>query len=166
MALWINTIFGFLFVLTSHPLHMTFTNIEYIETRQKWEVSIKLFKDDFGDELKRLYGVDIDFEKLEDDPERAVYFQRFVSDHFSLQINNAKIGIKDWKFIGEKINYEAVWLNYAFTFNDLPKSIEIRNSLMFGLFRDQKNLLIFNYKDRQKAFQFRHNKEKIAFELD
>ncbi len=166
MALGINWIFCFLFILTSHPLHMSFTNIEYSASKQKWEVSVKLFKDDFAVEMLRIYGVKLNIENEDEDQEKSAYFHRFISDHFMLKINEDTIGIDCWEFEGKKLNFEAIWLNYSFEFQDQPKDIEIKNTLMFGLFQDQKNLLIFKYKDKQKAYQFRRNKPQIHFVIE
>ncbi len=149
----------------SHPLHMSYTNIEYVDSLQRWEMSVKLFKDDFGDELLRLYGKELIVnDTLNSDVE--YYFNQYLKENFLLQINDEIIKTDSLKYKGTKINFEAVWLNYSFITKELPKFIKIRNELMFSLFQDQKNLLIFNYKGKQKAYQFRHNKPDIEFEID
>ena len=128
-------------------------------------MSVKLFKDDFGDELSRLYGMEL----MHDDTlntEAECFFSKYLSENFVLQINEEIIESDSLKYEGTKMNFEAIWLNYSFINNDIPKFIKVRNKLMFGLFQDQKNLLIFNYKGKQKAFQFRHNKPDIEFEID
>jgi hypothetical protein len=144
---------------------MSYTNIEYVDSLKRWEMSVKLFKDDFGDELSRLYGMEL----MHDDilnTEAEGFFSKYLSENFVLQINEEIIESDSLKYEGTKMNFEAVWLNYSFINNDIPKFIKVRNKLMFGLFQDQKNLLIFNYKGKQKAFQFRHNKPDIEFEID
>ncbi len=166
MGLWINWIFGVILILTSHPLHLSVTNIEYNDSINKWVVSVKLFKDDFADELYRLYQVDLDIDKESTGQEQEAYFRSFIADHFMLQINKDTIGVDTWEFTGRQVNPEAILLNYSFYYSDLPRDIYIENSLMFGLFPDQKNLLIFTFKDEQKAFQFRQNKPQIHFVIE
>jgi hypothetical protein len=160
----ISLIAGVLFSILSHPLHLSITNLEYSEANQIWEVSIKLFKDDFGDEMKRLYGINADFDKPDSKVDTLAYID-YVRDNFELRLNDKIIKVDDWSFQGKKVNFEAVWLNFSFYFDELPEKASIENTLMFRLFNDQKNLLIFTYKDIQKSFQFRHNKPKFKFDI-
>lgn len=166
MALGINWIFSIIFIFISHPLHMSFTNIEYSASKQKWEVSVKLFKDDFAVEINKLYDVLVDIEDEGENQVDAACFQQFISDHFMLIINKDTIDVDSWEFLGKKLNFEAIWLKFSFEFQGIPKNIEIKNTLMFGLFQDQKNLLIFKYKNEQKAYQFRKNKPQIHFVIE
>jgi len=166
MSLWISWFISVFFILGSHPLHMSFTNIEYNDSIQEWEVSVKLFKDDFADEMKRLYSVDIDIEVGIVDSVQQKSCHSFISDYFDLRINDDVIGVDSWKYQGSKLNFEAIWLNYSFPYNEEPRDIEVKNTLMFSLFRDQKNLLIFTFNDFQKAWQFRHNKPQIHFKVE
>ena len=165
MVIGINLIAAIFFSLLSHPLHMSFTNIEYNESTQGWDLSVKLFHDDFGDELKRLYNLESILEDSVSQIESDVY-GKYLSDVFSLKFDDVDIDIDNWTFEGKKLNHEAIWLNYSFYHDELPEKIRIKNKLMFGLFQDQKNLLIFTYKGKQKAYQFRHNKPEIEFEID
>ena len=166
MALWINSILSVLILLASHPLHMSFTNFEYNEEGRKWELTFKLFKDDFSDEVKRLYGLDLSLESEQELEGQDVYFRRFIDDQFSVAINGENIETKDWEYQGSKLNFEAIWLEFSFNYTGKPKKVQIENRLMFGLFEDQKNLLIFTYKGQQKAYQFRHNKPEAIIEIE
>lgn len=160
----INLMAGVFFSLLVHPLHLSVTNVEFSESRELWEVSVKLFKDDFGDELKRLYGIETDFEGLESRKD-SLAFKDYIRRNLEIEINGRKLRSEDWVYEGKKVNFEAVWLNFSFRFEDNPKAVTLINTLMFSLFNDQKNLLIFTYKDDQKAFQFRHNKPKLRFDV-
>jgi len=166
MVLWISWIFKVFFVLNSHPLHMSFTNVEYNESEQIWEGSVKLFKDDFADEMLRLYGEKLDLEGEKEDSVHAECFDLFISEYLEISINEDVIDQETWKYEGRRLNFEAIWLNYSFTYSEVPKIVKLRNTLMFSLFNDQKNLVIFNYKGKQKAFQFRQNKPEIEFKTD
>jgi len=160
----INLIFGIILAFCSHPLHVSFTNLEFNSSVERWEVSVKLFKDDFADDLKNMYA----FETVisdEEKPGEKEYFQRYVEDCLNISFNNESIDVGSWNYEGRKVNFEAVWLNFSFEFDGLLKNVSIENRLMFDLFSDQKNLLIFTYLGEQRAYQFRHNKPDIEFSL-
>lgn len=166
MGISINWIYGLILFLTSHPLHLSFTNIEYSDSKNIWEITVKLFKDDFTDELKNLYGVDINLETDNFSTEQEAYFHTFISDHFKLQFDKDTIYVDSWKFTGVKQNFEAIWLNYSFHSPGQPSEVYIENTLMFNMFQDQKNLLIFSDGINQKSFQFKKNNSQIHFKLE
>ena len=177
MTTGINLIVAIFFSLLSHPLHMSFTNIEYVDSLQRWEMSVKLFKDDFGDELLRMYGFDFaehsaedfaeDFaEDIADSTDYEKVFRKYLNRNLILKFDDERIETNSWVYQGSKINFEAVWLKFYFSTDKMPKNIRIKNELMFGLFNDQKNLLIFTHRGKQKAFQFKRKKPDIEFEID
>jgi len=165
MLTGISLFAGVFLSILSHPLHLSISNVEYTGTNGVWEVSIKLFQDDFGDELTKRYGIDSDFNSP-DRPIDSISYKSYVKDNFELRINNSLLSVGEWKYAGKKVNFEAVWLNFTFNFEERPKSVTIENTLMFDLFDDQKNLLIFTFDDQQKSFQFRHNKPKHRFVIE
>lgn len=154
----------FLFTL-SHPLHVTFTNVEYVDSSQKWEVSVKLFKDDFAGELNKHFGFVTTFNDSID-PGEEKFFRDYIDEYLMISFNGKDLDIDSWNYQGRNVNFEAVWLNFEFSREDDPVIVEVENRLMFNMFSDQKNLLIFTYKGKQKAYQFRHNKPRIDFSLD
>jgi hypothetical protein len=160
----INLIIGIVFASLIHPLHVSFTNLEFNEENQEWEITVKLFKDDFALDLKNMYGYSTVIEEDEKQGE-GEYFRKYLEDCLEISYNNVPLKVKEWKYEGKKVNFEAVWLIYTFCYNEEISSVRIVNRLMFGLFDDQKNLLIFSYKGEQKAFQFRYKDAEIMFTL-
>lgn len=159
-----NLIIGIVFASMVHPLHVSFTNLEFNEEDQEWELTVKLFKDDFALDLKNMYDYNILIEEDEKEGE-AEYFRKYLEDCLEIGYNNEPMKAKEWKYEGKKVNFEAVWLNYRFNYNKEISSVRILNRLMFGLYDDQKNLLIFSYKGEQKAYQFRYKDAEIMFTL-
>lgn len=165
MTIGINIIIGIFFSFLTHPLHMSFTNIEFVDSLQRWELTVKLFKDDFGDELSRLYGFEIDEERIDSTSAEAVY-RKYLNRYLKVKFDDTRIETNSWVYLNEKENFEAVWLNFYFKHDKIPRSINVRNELMFSLFNDQKNLFIFSHGGKQKAFQFHRKKAEIEFEID
>ena len=61
MIFSINSIFIFLLRLNSlmHPVHVSITNVDYLQNENKVELSIKVFKDDFQLLFVHLYQLNL-----------------------------------------------------------------------------------------------------------
>ncbi|MBN2681702.1 MAG: hypothetical protein JXR58_04290, partial [Bacteroidales bacterium] len=67
---------------------------------------------------------------------------------------------------GKRFNHEAVWLDYELKYiGDLNK-IKVRNSVIHDIYNDQKNLLIFSYKDKMEAHKLTYSDNSVEIELN
>lgn len=147
-----------------HPMHVSVTNIDYNQNKKYFDISLKLFLDDFITVLKMKNNRNIDLNKShssseENDNIKAI--NNYLSTHFSLEINNRKIKFINFEFVQKKINNESVWLYYKLPFEKKISNIKIYNSLLIDLFPDQTNLVIVTINGEQKGFNL-NNKENTA----
>ena len=139
---------------TNHPIHLSITNIDYNEGRKKFEISFRLFEDDFRQIIFQKYAVKINLKNINENKESQEYINKYINEHFSLVINGQKTTPENMKFVKSEIEDINLWLYYEIKEKKQVSNVEIFNSLLTDLYRDQKNLLIFTYKNTQKAFTF------------
>jgi hypothetical protein len=137
-----------------HPVHVTVTNIEFIEKANKYEISIKIFQDDFENIIKQKYGIALNLGKETEYKDSKKIISRYIFEHFRLLHDNKDKTTKKLKLIDKKLSDLAVWLYFDYEKIGDFKNIQINNSLMTDLYFDQTNLLIFTYKKTQKAIKF------------
>lgn len=146
-----------------HPLHISFTNIDYDETNSKLMISVKFFTDDFQNLLLHNFNNEINFnEKLSN--EKIAVINKFISVNFKLLINNKDV-TNIISFIDNKTNFESTWLNFEVEFKGKIKSLVFSNIAFFDTFSDQTNLLIFKYKDIEEGFQITKNNKEISISI-
>lgn len=146
-----------------HPLHISFTNIDYDESNSKLKISVKFFSDDFQNMFIHNYNKQINFdEKLNDDKIDAI--NKFFFENFKLSINKADL-TKEIKFIDSKTNFESTWLNFEIDFKGNINTLIFSNKTFFDVFSDQTNLLIFKYKDVEEGFQITKNNQTISITI-
>ncbi|OFX18373.1 MAG: hypothetical protein A2033_14095 [Bacteroidetes bacterium GWA2_31_9] len=146
-----------------HPLHISFTNIDYDETTSKLKISVKFFSDDFQNMFIHNYNKEINFDvKLTDDKIDAI--NKFLMDNFMLSVNKNDL-TKDIKFVDSKTNFESTWLNFEIDFKGKIKTLIFSNKTFFDVFSDQTNLLIFKYKDIEEGFQITKNNQTISITI-
>jgi len=144
-----------------HPVHLTFTNVEYIEAQNQFKILFKIFIDDFDNIIFKKYGFKLGFEKKEKPKNYEKIISKYINEHFKIIINNKiKLSLK-YNYHKFKENEPTFYLYFLSKYKGDIKTVKITNSLMTDLFLDQKNLLIFNYKKIQKAIKFDNKKINV-----
>jgi hypothetical protein len=137
-----------------HPVHISFTNVDYNEAQDKFEILFKLFIDDFDEILKNKYGKNLNLTGGRWENNYVETINKYVLEHFKLIINRKDKTKSSLRFVKKETAEDAIWLYYDFITKEKNNTFEVHNSLMTDLFMDQKNLLIFTYKGKQKALKF------------
>jgi len=146
-----------------HPVHISYTNIEYNDKTGKFEILFKFFIDDFKLILKNKYGEDLQLISDNVDKSYAEMINLYIFEHFKFIINNKDKTKSSLKFIKRDLSEDAIWLYYNFKTKEKNNSFEVHNSFLNDLYMDQSNLLIFTYKGAQKDYKFNFSKTKEVF---
>jgi len=149
-----------------HPVHVTVCNIEYVDAEKEFNISFKIFADDFEKIVKQKYNIDLNLGKNNESKDCVSYINLYVFEHFSLFVNDIEKSGKKLIFDKFEIKDLAVWIFYKFKIKNEIKNVKIINSLMTDMYFDQKNLLIFSYKTEEKAFTFDNKTIEEKFELE
>lgn len=153
MNLLTNIIFS-TFLLCAHPVHLTVTNIEYNNSSKSFDISIRLFVKDFTTILSQNNNQEIILSGKDINSKNKTFITKYITDNLKLNINNKQISKNKYVLKEEKIEDITIWLTYNIKFKDKISKIEITNTLMTDLYRDQKNMLIFTYNKKQSALEF------------
>lgn len=146
-----------------HPVHVSFTNVEYLQQQNEISVSFQVFTDDFELLFYHLYGEALDLSESDSINQYKEKIDRYFEQHFALRSEE-----RDYKLInnGYKTDEEFTWFYYRIQLNDdIPDKIEIKNTVLFDLFFDQKNLLIFKWEAIEKGHQFDLRNKEISITL-
>ena len=156
-----NTLFYLIFLALqfyAHPVHLSVTNIEYNKSEKRIDISIRLFKDDFETILANNNDQEINLNKKNENKNTNLFITKYITDNLKFKINGNHI--KERKFIFKERRMEDItmWLTFEIKFKNVINTIEITNTLMTDLYRDQKNMLIFTYNNKQSAIEFTRKK--------
>lgn len=144
-------------LLVLHPVHLSVTNIEFIENKKYFEISIRLFSDDFETALSHHFNQTIQLKNSQKYPQKII--NEYITQNLKLEINGKWVDSK--KYLLKKIEQKdiTIWLYYRIPFKDKIDSITIKNTLLFNIYYDQKNMLIFSEK-KQSTYNF-YNQNSI-----
>jgi len=148
-----------------HPVHISYTHIEFNQSTNKFEILIKLFVDDFDLILYQKYGKNLKLieGKMEKGNDETI--KKYINEHLKVIINGNYKTKPSIELLKTEFKDLSIWLHFDFSFKGNCSTFEIYNSLMTDLYPDQTNLLIFTFKDEQKAFKFNSGKTKEQLTL-
>lgn len=138
----------------SHPLHLTFTNLEFKTQNSHWLLTIKVFSDDAI------------IDKKTKNSETELILKKWFENRFRIWFDSKPVEFDTWKFEGIKVKDDASWLTYTFTAPLPVVEIKIRNTLLFDLHADQKNLFILTMGQFQSAHEFKNKDQETIFKLN
>ena len=159
-------LFSFLFApIVKHPVHVSIANVEFNQETNVFDMSLKLFIDDFEAVIKHNYNVELNLSKENELKEYEKYINQYIQKQFAIRINNSdKPQILIYK--SKKINDLSLWLYFEFKAIDNIKTLKIDNNLMNDYYFDQTNLLIFTYRDFQHGYRFDYENTTVDILID
>ena len=145
-----------------HPIHISVTNMDYDMDKQLFEVSFRIFWDDFETIIWRNYDVNLKLTQQDERKDKELYFSKYIFDHFLIK---ADAKLLHGSFKKGEIKELSIWMDFSFSCPPDIKKLEIENRIMMDMFDDQTNLLIVRFKEVEKAYTLKLGKEKIAIDL-
>lgn len=143
---------GFTLSGWSHPLHLSFSNLEYKKALARWELTIKIFSDDFESAV----GLHPDRS-----PATLAQLKGWLDKQIMIEFDSRSIPSDQWNLKEWKTRDDATWITFTFT-TDLPeRNVKVSNSILLDLYADQKNLFIFTMGAVQSSHEL-NQKNRIA----
>ncbi len=146
-----------------HPVHLTVTNLEYVNSQHIFVAKIRFFQDDFSKILYIKYKQKPNFKKKNKLTTQLI--QKYLAANFILYINGVKLNPQKIQVKDYKLEDITLWVTVKIPYHKQVKSIEIQDKLMMDLYLDQRNLLIFTYKNIQKAYTFTRKQNTVKLTL-
>ncbi|MCH7414158.1 hypothetical protein MM213_11715 [Belliella sp. R4-6] len=131
-----------------HPFYISLTDIRYNESSSTIEVAQKIFWDDLERGLGETFDTKIDFLNPKSPNKLKEMVEKYVIQHNEIIINEKKINLS---FLGYEIEDEAVWIYLEGESSGIPKTVNIRNTILIDQFNDQQNIVNFYIGKKPKS---------------
>ncbi|WP_229201834.1 DUF6702 family protein [Arsenicibacter rosenii] len=135
----------------AHDFHTSITQMTYNAKDKAFEISVRVFTDDFEKALtkenngQKIHLADND----KNDPLIEKYIRKHI--HFSTGQNQRKA----YSYIGHETEADAQWLYLEMPFAEPFKGGQMQQDVLMELFDDQVNLVNLQYQNQKKTFIFR-----------
>ena len=146
-----------------HPVHVSLLNVDLNPETGKIEIVFKLFSDDIERLIMSKYNVELDITGKVDPGEKIEFINSYIDESFELRINGTKID--HWKYAGNQINEEAIWLYYNNMWTGKMNEVSITNTVLMDFFEDQTNMVIVGWSGKQNGYSLNNKKRDITLIL-
>lgn len=144
--------------ILTHAFHTSITQIEYNSKAKTYEISVRLFTDDFEialDTENKIKGT-----KILDGDKNDALVTSYISKHFTITSPQNKKA--SYKYIGKENEELATWIYLELPADQLIKGSKIQQLSMMELFDDQVNILNYRNGEERKTLLFdTKNKVKV-----
>lgn len=146
-------IFGF----SQHDFHTSITRMDYNAKEKSFEISIRVFTDDFEKALSKENGGQKFM--VNNNDKNDAFVEKYIRKHFAL-LNAAKQK-KAYSYIGKEQEADATWIYIEIPCAEALTGFSLQNTTMHDLFEDQINLVNLNYQGQKKSYIFKKD-ENLA----
>lgn len=144
----VNTIYLATKVLffINHPFFLSVTEIEVKENIA--QISIKVFTDDFENELKFTENNYIYLNTPNELSTAEKFINNYIINHFKMYVNNKPVLLT---YVGKEFEGNATWIYLESTKIKSLKTLKIENKIMLNTIENQKNIINIFYQNQEKT---------------
>lgn len=123
-----------------HPFHVSKSDIKYNESQNTIEIAIHIFIDDLEASIKKQSGEKLYLATPKEASKSNDWVSDYVQNNFKLKINGTST-ILD--FVGKDYSEDklAIWCYFEAKNIQNIKEITLKNTILFDLYDDQKNIV-------------------------
>ena len=146
------TSFLLLSLRPAHDFHASVTQMQYNPKDKAFEISVRVFTDDFEKALSEASKSRIN---LNANTKQDALIEKYVQAHFGYVSPQKQP--KPFKYIGYEIEADANWIYLEMPYAEAFPGGSLKQNVMMELFDDQVNMVNINYQGQKKTFVFRRN---------
>ena len=134
-----------------HDYHVSVTQMLYNPALKAFEISIRIFTDDFERGLSADNGNRRVTVKSNDENDPVV--EKYIRKNFLLADNQKKaLAIR---YVGKEQEEDATWIYLEIPFQGQLEGYKLHNSILMEMFEDQVNMTNLKFTSEKKTFLFK-----------
>ncbi|MDP3557814.1 MAG: hypothetical protein Q8T03_10600 [Bacteroidota bacterium] len=145
-----------------HPFYLGVVDLKYNAKEKMMQGSVKLFTNDFEAALKKKYKKPIDLINTKDNDATAKILFDYLIAQLKFKVNNKSLS---FKLIGFEHEADAIWMYIEFDKVDVPKNIEVDNTLLYDYLKDQMNIVHIEVNGAKKSLKVVNPEKTLKFDF-
>lgn len=143
--------------LTLHEFHASITQMQYDPKERMFEISVRIFTDDFEKALSAASGSRVNLSGLPGGPndKNNPLIEKYIHAHFAYV--SLRKQAKPIKYVGYEVEADAHWLYLEMPCTEPFWGGVLKQNALMELFDDQVNMVNIQYQGQKKTFVFRKN---------
>lgn len=152
----------FFLLAFKHPFYLGVTDLKYNEKEKSLQGSVKLFTNDLEGALKKNHKNTVDLINVKNKEAVTIILYDYLKKHFELKVNDKKI---NYKLIGFEREEESVFMYLEFDKSELPKKVEVDNTLLYDHLKEQINIVEIEVNNFKKSLKCTNPEKNFNFEF-
>ena len=144
---------------TVHKFYVSVTQIDYVQNKNRVEITSRIFIDDFNKVLEKKYNKKIYLASNREIPEARDLVKKYLLEKIKITINNKAC---ETQFLTTEIDNDVLICYLKVSFSEKITTFGIENSVLTEMFKEQQNLVHTNINNDKSSFLFTDT-EKTAF---
>ena len=146
-----------------HDYYVSVTKVEYIKEQKSIQIISQIFIDDFEKLLRQRYDESITLAEKNEPESVELYMKKYLEYKLNFKVNTAD---KDFNFLGKEYKDDIVYCYLEIENIPEIKTIEIKNEILFDLYKDQQNILRTKITGKDKSFILIPENNKAVLNFD
>lgn len=144
--------------LTVHKFYVSVTEVAYAESKNRIEITTRIFIDDLEKGLEKKYKKKINLATKEEIPEAKDFIKGYLNQRVQVNVNNKTAEVV---FLGAEVENDVLICYLKIDFSEKITTFELYNNLLTEIYADQQNLIHTNINNTKRSFLLTKS-EKIA----
>jgi hypothetical protein len=144
-------LFSFLSAFTLHKFYVGVFQIDYFKEKKAVQITARLFIDDLEKALYKKHNKHIYITTKDEIAEANTLIANYLSEKLKIKINNKSQSLQ---FLTKEQEDNIVICYLKIPFKDNIKYLEITNTVLSDIFKEQQNLVHLNLNSNKKTLLF------------
>ena len=144
-------LFSFLSAFTLHKFYVGVFQIDYFKEKKAVQITARLFIDDLEKALYKKHNKHIYITTKDEIAEANTLIANYLSEKLKIKINNKSQSLQ---FLTKEQEENIVICYLKIPFKDNIKDLEITNTVLSDIFKEQQNLVHLNLNSNKKTLLF------------
>ena len=138
----------FLSSFSAHKFYVSVTQIDYVSSKKKGEITSRIFIDDLEKALTKKYNKKVNLTSTKELPEAEELIKSYLKEKIKVSINKKPQNIE---FLAREVEGDVLILYTKIAISKKINTFEIYNSLLTEVYADQQNIVHTNINSNKKS---------------
>lgn len=152
----------FLSSFSAHKFYVSVTQIDYVPSKKRIEITSRIFIDDLEKGLNKRFNKKVNLTSTKELPEAEELIKSYLKEKIKISINKKPQNIE---FLAREVEGDVLILYTKIAISKKINTFEIYNSLLTEVYSDQQNIVHTNINSNKKSILLTNTElqEKIDY---
>ena len=145
-----------------HKFYVSVTQIDYVPSKKRIEITHRIFIDDLEKALEKKYKKKVYLTSKKELPEAETLIKDYLKENVKISINKKA---QNLEFLAREVEGDVLIFYTKIAISKKINTFEIFNSLLTDIYKEQQNIVHVNMNSNKNSFLFTNSdaQQKIVY---